>query len=244
MGAALRSAPVAQSEEKRLVRKSPFRVLAALAAFGLTLMVASPAFAGTISVPSTNPYNVPLCTATGNPNLSCGDPNHPVGKPAAFPITGTGYPVNVQIFTIICDGTPPSAPGWDPTANCDNLTAPSGRLTNAAGSASWDPNNANQRIGVFDGPSPGGAFNCLYPGEADPGNGLPSFTNCQVRVATTNAAVTSDQAFVTLTLPNPGAMVPETRYAILLPLGALLLLMGGGYVALRRRNRPTAGLAA
>jgi hypothetical protein len=222
------------------VRKSGFRLLAALAALGVSLIVAGPAFAGTISQPPS-PFLVPDCTAPGAPNLSCTASN--VGKPASFAISATGFPLNGQIFAIICDGTPASAPGWDPTVNCDNLTSPAGRPTGTTGANTWDPNNINQRIGVFDGPSPGGSFNCLYPGEADPGNGLASFTNCQLRVASNNAAVTADQAFVTLTLQKPGAMVPETRFAVLLPIGALLLL-GGGYLALRRRNRPTTGLAA
>jgi hypothetical protein len=229
------------------VRKSRFRLLAALAIVGVSMVLAAPAFAGTISVPSTNPYGVPLCTSNGNDstpeaNAACGTSAFPVGKPAPFHITGTGYTTNPQIFAMICDGTSPSSPGWDPTLNCDNLTAPPGRPT-TGGTASYDPNNANQRIGVFDGPSPGGVFNCLYPGESDPGNGLPSYTNCQLRVASTNGAVTADQAFVTLTLPKPSSPVPETRYAVLLPLGTLLLL-GGAYVVLRRRGRRTAVVPA
>ena len=37
---------------------------------------------------------------------------------------------------------------------------------------------------------------------ADPGNGLPSFKDCQLRVSSNNGSSTSDQAFLTIVLPD------------------------------------------
>jgi hypothetical protein len=157
--------------------------------------------AGSIVAPPPHPFSVPL-TSVGS-------------GPAPFPIAVTGFPPNVQVFAMICDGVSPSAPGWDPTLDCDNVTSPAGRPTGATGSASWDPANRNQQIGVFDGAGPSATFNCLYPGQPAPNNGSPSWgsnvarpsgggiAGCQLRVATTNAAVTADQTFVTLVLPRP-----------------------------------------
>jgi LPXTG-motif cell wall-anchored protein len=138
----------------------------------------------------------------------------------------------------------------DPTLSC---AAPGSTYSVCAQSATQTSPFA---IPVIDGPSSGGSFNCLRPGEADPNNGLPSWgsvnfnpafgggaTPCQLKVSSSVSGNTSDQTFIGLILPTPGAVVPESRYVVFLPLGGLVLL-GGGYLALRRRNRHSAPAAA
>jgi hypothetical protein len=140
----------------------------------------------------------------------------------------------------VCDGVPATTAGWDPTLNCDNLTSPAQVFADANGNVSFPASNLNLRLHLFDGPSPSGTlFNCLRADEPDPGNGLPSYglpgtADCQVRMATSLTAPTTDQAFFSFALVRP-PQVPEAPYAILLPTGALLLF-GGGYVVTRRRR--------
>jgi hypothetical protein len=62
-------------------------------------------------------------------------------------------------------------------------------------------------------------------------------------VSSNNGGVTSDQAFITLTLQAPTAQTPEVPYAIILPIGALFV-MAGGYVVMRRRQSRTVSAQA
>jgi len=66
---------------------------------------------------------------------------------------------------------------------------------------------------------------------------VPSWTNCQVKVSSSNAGNTPDQAFITFALPNSGPppSTPEVPLAIVLPIGAVGLL-AGAYVINRRRH--------
>jgi hypothetical protein len=178
------------------------KLLASVVTFGIVVLWCGTAFAGTITTPSTSPFNVPLDAAgTG---------------PAPFEIVATGYSVGTSVFVMICDGTSPAAQDWDPNVNCDNGTAPPQQEAMApGGTATWNPTlSKNQAIKVFDGESPGFQFNCFYPGELDngvaysngqldPNDGVPSWTNCQIRTASTNGAATTDQAFATMVLPTP-----------------------------------------
>jgi hypothetical protein len=212
-----------------------------LAALGGSCLVvaltAAPALAGTFSTPSAgSTFNVsgPCNTTPANPNGKNCQP---------FDISGTGWtPANTTVFVEQCDGTPSTTPGWDPTVNCDNATSPAGVASNAAGQVSFPANNPNFAFVPVQDSSPQGFFNCLAPGEPDPGNGLPNWTNCQVRMSTTNFATTPGQdSFITLAFGS--AVTPEAPYAILLPLGALGLL-GGGYVISRKRRHGHAAAAA
>lgn len=153
------------------------------------------ASAGTITQPGTNPIVV---TQNG------------AGLLQPFTITATGFPAGAPVFAEQCDGTPSTAAGYDPTLDCDLGTSPSPKIADANGSVTFDATDPNFRFVPFRGPSPQGQFNCLAAGQADPNNGLPSFTNCQLRVSTNNTAATSDQTYKTLTLPAPAANTPPT----------------------------------
>lgn len=195
-----------------IAREQPvtrIKILASVVTFGIVALWGSAAFAGTITTPSGSPFNVPLnASNTG---------------PAPFEIVATGYSQGTSVFVMICDGTSPAAIDWDPNINCDNGTSPQQQEAMPPnGTATWNPaTSKNQDIIVFDGASPGDQFNCFYPGELDNGvaysngqldtnDGLPSWTNCQIRTASTNGAVTADQAFATMVLPIPNASVGTT----------------------------------
>jgi hypothetical protein len=178
--------------------------IAALAAASVVIG-ASSAWAGTITMPSSNPFSVP------------GDAT---GTPQSFTVVASGYPAGNSIVSIEqCDGVPSSDPGYSPLDHCDDATSPAAVDVGANGIATFPANNANFGFFPFKGPSPKNKFNCIAPGEPNPGNGKATFTNCQIRVATDNLNVVGDQSFLTLTLPvaaapNPsctmGAGIPQT----------------------------------
>lgn len=201
-------------------------MLAALGAVSLgALALAAPAFAGSFTSPtgtSSNPYVVP------------GDSS---GNPQPFTITGTGFPAGSQVYVEQCDGVSPTDPSWDPAADCDNGTSPAAAIADASGNVTFDAADPNHAFHPFKDSSPSGMFNCLSPNDPDPGNGLTSYRNCQVRMSTNNAAATSDQAFLAIQLPDaatPPPATPEAPYAVLLPLGAVALT--GGFVLFRKRR--------
>jgi hypothetical protein len=198
------------------------------------MLIAGPAMAGTITAPPAG-FTVP---SNGNPASPC------CGQ---ITITGSGYTPNANISVMICDGTSTSSSTWDPNVNCDSGTSPAAAIAASDGSVSFQAGSA-RAITFFDGTNPSGTFDCLYPTEADPPDGLPHWGNgsnppCQIIITSNLTQKTNDQALESFVLPTPGTAVPETNYIILLPIGTLVLL-GGGYIALRRRNRHSAGAAA
>jgi hypothetical protein len=211
---------------------------------------AAPAFAA-ITSPSANPYTVPVDSGY---------------NPQPFTVTANGYGPNQSVYIEVCDGLPSTTHGWDPTLDCDNGTSPAAATANSAGTATFPATNPNFQIGDFNGVSPSNSFNCISSDEipADAvkqpngsyqlGSGDntvtnnsgdqfqvnpsdPTWTNCQLRVSSNNAAVTSDQQLITLTIPSaPTNQTPESPLAILLPIGAAGLLGGGVLIARRRRS--------
>src|SRR5262249_35516297 len=152
--------------------------------FAAALLRPGAAFAGTITTPSTNPFTVQA------------DSNH---NPLPFTINATGFTAGTQVFVEQCDGVSPTAPGWSPVIDCDLGSSPAPALVNSQGNVTFPSTDRNHAFHPFKGVSPQGLFNCLASGQADPNNGLKSFTNCQVRVSSNNTVPTGDQAFLTLT---------------------------------------------
>ncbi|HTL84537.1 MAG TPA: hypothetical protein VL856_05100, partial [Acidimicrobiia bacterium] len=95
-------------------------------------------------------------------------------------------------------------PGWAPAANCDLGSSNAPVLADNNGRAVFQPTDPNHAITPFKGESPQSLFNCLSSHEAplSPSNGLPDFTNCKIRVSTNNVAVTGDQQFFDVSLPD------------------------------------------
>ena len=162
-------------------------LLMAVLCGGAALVLVSPsAYGATITTPTGNPFAVPGDAA---------------GNPQPFTVSATGYAPDSNVFIEQCDGTLPTTVGWDPTTNCDLGASPAPSLADASGNVTFPAADPNHGFHPFKGASPQGLFNCLAPTDASPGNGLPDFTNCQVRVSTNNSAGTSDQVFLTMTLP-------------------------------------------
>ena len=165
-------------------------LLATLCAIALFVAVSGQAAAGSITSP------------TGTPQHPFQVPANSHDDPVAFTITGSGWSLGQSVFIEQCDGVPPTASGWDPTTDCDTGTAPAAALGDAHGNVSFPATTHNYAFPVFRGASPQGLFNCLSPHQPDPHNGLLTFRTCQVRMSSSNANVTADQAFITIVLPD------------------------------------------
>jgi hypothetical protein len=182
-------------------------------------VMAGPAFgAASITNPSSDPFTVP----------NSGDGT----TPAQFPISVTGFtPTTDTIDLMICDPTDPTTdPTWTAAAHCDFGTDVS-KNANASGGASF---TAAQGPPMFRGISPSSIFACNAAG--DPAvSGVNNYTNCRlVAMNATGDIHPSLVSSITLTLSPPNGQVPEVPYAVILPIGALIV--GGGFLLIRRRR--------
>jgi hypothetical protein len=131
--------------------------------------------------------------------------------PIPFSLEASGFPPgDGSVFMEQCDGVPATDPSWSPTRDCDSASSPAAASAGADGAVRFPALDPNFGFSPFAGKSPQGLFNCVAPGDAL-NNGKRTFTNCQVRVATSLIVATTDQAFVALVFP-PGAsgMAAET----------------------------------
>ena len=205
------------------------RVLASIggATVGL-LMLATPAFATAITAPSSNPFTV------------SGDAT---GAPQPFTVTGSGFTAGSQVYVEQCDGVSPTAANYDPSEHCDIGTSPSGATVASDGTVTFPSTVNNFKFRPVKGVSPQSLFTCGAPSDTDPNDGIPYFENCQVRIATSRTATTSDQVYLTMVMPDavtPPPDTPEAPFAILLPVGGVVA--AGAFLTIRNRrgDRPAA----
>ena len=142
------------------------------------------------------------------------------GAPGSFTvdINRGGFAPGQVVFVQQCRRTEvPAAPAFDPEADCSQATGlnPS---ANASGSVV-------QTFTLFQGDEPNlGEWACATP------------ASCFVRLAPDTKSNIGADVFFALTpasLPEP--VIPESPFAILLPVGAMGLLIGGFAVARKRR---------
>jgi hypothetical protein len=197
-----------------------FKYLALLAGvLAVVAVTAGPAFgAASITSPNSNPFTVP--NAADNTT------------PAQFPVTVTGFTASIDtIDLMVCDPTDPATDQtWTAAAHCDFGTDV-GKTANASGGASF---TAAQSVPMFRGASPSNSFACNAAGDPQV-SGIQNYTNC--RLVAMNAVGDIHPSLVTsitLTLSPPGGLVPEVPYAVILPVGALLV--GGAFLVIRKRR--------
>jgi hypothetical protein len=179
-----------------------FRMLIGVLA-GLVVTAASAA-AATFVAPAA-PLRVPL------------DAHH---YPKAVTISVQGYKPGSLLYVEQCDGTSPLAPQWSPTYNCDIASSPSAALAGANGVATFSASDSSLAFVPFVGEGPSRLFNCIASGDAAPQDAVKTFTNCQVRVSTNDADVTSDQIFMPLVLPVGAKQPPPPPDVTTLPRGS------------------------
>jgi hypothetical protein len=192
-------------------------------------LVGTPAYAATphIDEPSSHPYHVPL------------DAN---GKALSFTVIASGYPQFTQVFVEQCDGRQPSEPNWSPAVDCDAVTGQSPATADKHGVATFKATDPTVALHPFIGQSPQAIFNCIAPHGSAPNNGLPTFSNCQIRVATNPVKATEDQLFLPLALGGGGSNSSTSPWLYLAIGAAVVLVVAAviGAIARRRRNRPKA----
>jgi hypothetical protein len=132
------------------------------------------------------------------------------GHPKALTVSVAGFQTGALVYVEQCDGVDPASPDWSPTLNCDLGNSPAPVVVTRNGTAIFDPSDASHRFVPFAGASPQSLFNCVPSGDRAPGNALPSFPACQVRVSTSPTLATPDQIFLPLALPR-GANTPVPK---------------------------------
>jgi hypothetical protein len=151
-------------------------------AVGVLIVFATGALAATrITAPAERPYHVTIDAQ---------------GKPVAFTVAGEGFPEFTSVYIEQCNGRPPDAPNWSPAVDCDLASGQAPAIADKAGKVHFDATDASRALRPFVGPSPQGLFNCLTPGAKSPGNSLPDFRACQIRIASNPAQSTTDQVFL------------------------------------------------
>jgi hypothetical protein len=152
---------------------------------------ASAAFAsGTVTTPSTNPFNVPGDAA---------------GNPLSFQIDASPFPQGVSVaFVEQCDGIDPATdPNYSVLDHCDTNSSSAKVDVHADGVAEFLANDPNYGFYPFKGADSLNRWNCIAPGDPTPANGKPTYTNCQIRVSTDQNNFSSSDAYATMTLPSP-----------------------------------------
>jgi hypothetical protein len=212
---------VKSAARSALTRTSVVLTVALVVAGSSGYLIASLASASasqSFTQPTSSPFTVPVVQSGAQ-----------AGTPLPFPVAGTGYLTNQNVFIEICDGLPSSNPAWDPTADCDLVTSPAASTAQTtAGNVSWPATLPSNSIGDFRGQSPQQIFNCVAQQDVPSGTpqnsdgsynldgvnggntqngepiaqGVESWLNCQVRMSSNNSSSTTDQVFITTTIPN------------------------------------------
>jgi hypothetical protein len=127
-----------------------------------------------------------------------------IGQPLPVRIAASGFTPGSLVFVEQCDGTDPTGVGWSPTSNCDLGSSSSPSIADDSGKVVLSATDSNHAFTAFKGESPQSLFNCLSPNQPtlNASNGLIDYRNCQVRISSNNTAVTSDQVFYDITLPD------------------------------------------
>jgi len=144
------------------------------------------------------------------------------GRPLPFTIVASGFQPGRQVFVEQCDGTPPSAPNWSPTLNCDLGSSPAPVVAGSDGRAGFDAHDHNHAFIPFVGESPEALFSCSSP------------STCTVRVSTNNSTATSDQVFFAIALPRAATTAPGLR-------GSTPAAPGTGSASARAATNPATG---
>jgi hypothetical protein len=132
------------------------------------------------------------------------------GVPVAVTVVANGFAAGSLVYVEQCDGVAVTTASWSPTVHCDLGSSPSPAIVDVHGVATFTSTDRNRAFRPFIGESPQSLFNCLAPGQRAPANSLPNFSNCKLRVSTSNTAVTADQTFVPVLLTTTRTITPTT----------------------------------
>jgi hypothetical protein len=182
--------------EECAMHSIPRRLIAVASVVSVVLFSAGVAYAETITQPTGSPFAVP------------GDAS---GNPVPFTVVATGFPPSTQVYVETCDGVPSTATNWDPTIDCDNGASNAPVISSSTGVATFTAPGNRQFVPV-KGLQPTGLFACDAPGgpATTPAPTLGDWTNCQLRVSTSNTGPTTDQVFLTLTMPSAPVVTTTT----------------------------------
>lgn len=155
-------------------------------------------------------------------------------------VSYSGMKPNSLIIARMCRGTRATTPGFNVNTDCSQYSEDTTSTSNAAGSGTI-PGFTNGGYLVYkgqalDGGGLGLPWACVGPNDTVPA-GIQKVTNCQLRLTDGDVTQVTNESFQTLTFADAaGVNVPESKYAVLLPLGGLAVLAGAFFVLRNRKS--------
>jgi hypothetical protein len=170
------------------------------------------------------------------------------GKPKQFTIKVKGFQPNQLVSVEQCDGKPVTDPTFVVTTDCDTATVSAQVNADAKGVATFPANDPNYGFQPVRGASPQSFFNCVGPGDPKPVNQLPTYSVCQIRVASSYVARTTDEVFFPIDFGGKAAnsagvssssssSSSHTWIYIVVIVVVIAAIVAGVFLLLRRRQR-------
>jgi hypothetical protein len=169
------------------------------------------------------------------------------GKPKQFTIKVSGFQPNQVVSVEQCDGKAVTDPTFGVTLDCDTATVPAQANADAKGVVTFPANDPNFGFQPVRGASPQNFFNCVGPGDPKPINHLPTYSVCQVRVASDYVKRTTDEVFFPIDFGGKAANSPSavkssstssgTPWALIAVIVLIAAAIVAGVVFLIRRRQ-------
>jgi hypothetical protein len=165
------------------------------------------------------------------------------GATQPFTVKASGFHSGDQVILEQCNGVAATDVNWRPTYDCDTATATAAATADDKGDVVFPAGDVNFGLQVVKGQSPQRLFNCLASGEAEPNNGVKSYTTCQIRVTTDLVHASNDQAFLdfqfkgnTTSTSDSSSSNSKTGVVAVIVVLAAVVVGGVAFFATRRRR--------
>jgi hypothetical protein len=151
-------------------------------------------------------------------------------------VSASGFLPGHLVYLEQCNGRGPAEPNWSPSLDCDQGGAPPPAIVDPKGKVTFATTDPDRTFTPFLGASPSSLFNCVPPNGSHPNNGLPNYSNCQIRMSSNNTAATEDQVFLPIIFGGSGGGSSHSVWLIALGIVVVVLLILGLVVLLRGRS--------
>jgi hypothetical protein len=162
-------------------------------------------------------------------------PNTGLTDQQTVQLSFSGFPANTLMFARQCRGTRVQIPTLSLTTDCGLYTEDTTVTSdaNGAGVINYVVTKGQELNASGSANLP---WSCVGAGDTVPA-GVTKVTSCTVRLTDNTSANNNDEQFQTLSFADAaGVQVPESRYAVLLPLGGLAVLAGAFFVVRNRKS--------
>ena len=172
-------------------------------------------------------------------------PDHVTTDGQLVHITWSGMSANQSVWIQVCNGD--TGLNYNQSVDCSFLSSQernsSFNTTGSGATGSTGSGGLNPEFPILVGDAEGGDLGWGCRSDGTPTGttigAIKYYNPCRVRVTDGSLNVTTNEFFLNYTIDTVGTPVPEAHLAIVLPIGAALVLAGAFFIV-RRRERPTA----